>query len=127
MQVSSFCQQAGNSLEGLKSFPAKGVRGHAPPENFEIILNSRSHIFRHSEEHFKAALLYIDTVPVGLLGYKWGSYLITSGMHLPATRLQWNPDITMYLGTGEITSLYRGIVKPGFCSIHFTVTGTGRA
>ena len=42
-------------------------------------------------------------------------------------QLQWNPDITMYQGTGEITSLYRGIVKPGFCSIHFTVTGIGRA
>ena len=23
---------------------------------------------------------------------------------------QWNPDITMYQGTGKITSLYRGIV-----------------
>ena len=33
----------------------------------------------------------------------------------------------MYQGTGEITSLYRGIVKPGFRSIHFTVTGIGRA
>ena len=41
--------------------------------------------------------------------------------------LQWNPDITMFQGTGEITSLYRGIVKPGFRSIHFTVTGIGRA
>ena len=41
--------------------------------------------------------------------------------------LQWKPDITMYQGTGEITSLYRGIVKPGFRSIHFTVTGIGRA
>ena len=42
-------------------------------------------------------------------------------------QLQWNPDITMYQGTGEITSLYRGIVKPGFRSMHFTVTGIGRA
>ena len=33
----------------------------------------------------------------------------------------------MYQGTGKITSLYRGIVKPGFRSIHFTVTGIGRA
>ena len=41
--------------------------------------------------------------------------------------IQRNPDITMYQGTGEITSLYRGIVKPGFRSIHFTVTGIGRA
>ena len=40
---------------------------------------------------------------------------------------QWNTDITTYQGTGEITSLYRGIVKPGFRSIHFTVTGIGRA
>ena len=30
-------------------------------------------------------------------------------MHL--NPLQWNPDITMYQGTGKITSLYRGIVK----------------
>ena len=36
-------------------------------------------------------------------------------------------DITMYQGTGEITSLYRGIVKPGFRSMHFTVTCIGRA
>ena len=41
--------------------------------------------------------------------------------------IQWNPDITMYQGTGEITSLYRGIVKLGFRSIHFTVTGIGQA
>ena len=41
--------------------------------------------------------------------------------------VQWNPNITMYQGTGEITSLYRGIVKPGFHPIHFTVTGIGRA
>ena len=33
----------------------------------------------------------------------------------------------MYQATDEITSLYRGIVKPGFRSIHFTVTGIGRA
>ena len=42
-------------------------------------------------------------------------------------KVQWNPDKTMYQGTGEITSLYRGIVKPGFRSIHFTVLNTGRA
>ena len=41
--------------------------------------------------------------------------------------IQWNPDITMYQGTGETTSLYRGIVKPGFRSIHFTVLNIGRA
>ena len=41
--------------------------------------------------------------------------------------IQWNPDITMYQRTGEITSLYRGIVKPGFRSIHFTVLNIGRA
>ena len=45
----------------------------------------------------------------------------------PISIIQWKPDITMYQGTGEITSLYRGIVKPGFRSIHFSVTGIGRA
>ena len=39
--------------------------------------------------------------------------------------LQWNPNIMMYQGTGKITLLYRGIVKPGFRSIHFTVTLAG--
>ena len=33
----------------------------------------------------------------------------------------------MYQATGEIRSLYRGIVKPGFRSIHFTVLNIGRA
>ena len=48
----------------------------------------------------------------------------TSGTEPPRTM---EPDITMYQGTGKITSSYRGIVKLGFRSIHFTVLNIGRA
>ena len=50
-----------------------------------------------------------------------------SSEHQLCEQVQWNPDITTYQGTGEIISLYRDIVKPGFLSIYFTVLNIGRA
>ena len=46
----------------------------------------------------------------------------TKALSMYKNDLQWNPDITMYQGTGEITSLYRGIVKPGIHCNRWTIS-----